>query len=106
MKPLEEVLWMREFVYDYGCRTVGESITKYAIGDDWCAEFDVWEGVFPSICIQVDQILKAPAMMDLKIRVAAKENDEYPGCIVCPDNKTIAFKVDSFSDLTKAMEGK
>ena len=32
---------MDEFCCDYECRTVGESITKYNIPDDWCAEQDV-----------------------------------------------------------------
>ena len=34
---------MDEFGCDYECKTVGESITKYNIPDDWCAEFDtIW----------------------------------------------------------------
>ena len=37
---------MDEFGCDYECKTVSESITKYNIPDDWCAEFDAYDGVF------------------------------------------------------------
>ena len=40
---------MDAFGCDYRCRTVGESITKYNIPNDWCAEFDVHDGVYPVI---------------------------------------------------------
>ena len=89
---------------DYECRTVGESIAKFNITDDWCAELDAYDDVYPIICIQVDQIRKAPAIMDLKLRVVENEDDEYAGCMVLTDQKTIAFKVDYMSDLVKAME--
>lgn len=46
--------FMHEFGCDYECRTVGESITKYNIPDDWCGEFDAYDGVYPIVCIQVD----------------------------------------------------
>ena len=95
---------MDEFGCDYECRTVGESITKYNIPDDWCAEFDAYDDVYPIIVIQVDQIRKAPAMMDLKLRMIENPDDEYAGCMVLTEKMTIAFKVDFMSDLIKAME--
>ena len=95
---------MDEFGCDYECRTVGESITKYNIPDDWCAEFDAYDGVYPIVCIQVDQIRESPAMMDLKLRIVENPDDEYAGCMVLAEKKTIAFKVNYMSDLTKAME--
>ena len=66
---------MDEFGCDYECRTVGESITKYNIPDDWCAEFDAYDDVYPIIVILVDQIRKAPAMMDLKLRMIENPDD-------------------------------
>lgn len=60
---------MDEFGCDYACGTVGESIVKYNIPDDWWAEFDVCDDVCPIIVIQVDKIRKAPAMMDLELRI-------------------------------------
>lgn len=94
---------MDEFVCDYDYRTVGESITKYNIPDDWCAEFDACDGVYPIVCIQVDQIRKIPAMMSLKLRIVENPDDEYAGCMVIAEKKTIAFKVDYMRDLLKAM---
>lgn len=95
---------MDAFGCDYECRTVGESIAKYNIPDDWFAEFDTYDNVYPIICIQVDQIWKTPAIMDLKLRVVENKDNEYAGCMVLTDQKTIAFKVDYMSDLVKAME--
>ena len=95
---------MEEFACDYRCKTVGESIRKYNIPDDWCAEFDACDNVYPIICIPVDQIRRAPAMMELKLRVVENEDEEYAGCMVLSERKTIAFKVDYMSDLLKAME--
>ena len=95
---------MDEFGCDYECKNVGESITKYNIPDDWCAEFDAYDGVYPIVCIQVDQIRESPAMMDLKLRIVENPDDEYAGCMVLAEKKTIAFKVNYMSDLTKAME--
>ena len=95
---------MDEFGCDYECKTVGESITKYNIPDDWCAEFDAYDGVYPIVCIQVDQIRESPAMMDLKLRIVENPDDEYAGCMVLAEKKTIAFKVNYMRDLTKAME--
>ena len=63
---------MHEFGCDYECKTVGESIAKYNIPDDWSAEFDAYDGVYPIVCIQVDQIRQAPAMMDLKLRIVER----------------------------------
>ena len=95
---------MDEFGCDYECKTVGESITKYNIPDDWCAEFDAYDGVYPIVCIQIDQIRESPAMMDLKLRIVENPDDEYAGCMVLAEKKTIAFKVNYMRDLTKAME--
>lgn len=95
---------MDEFGCDYECKTVGESITKYNIPDDWCAEFDAYDGVYPIVCIPIDQIRESPAMMDLKLRIVENPDDEYAGCMVLAEKKTIAFKVNYMSDLTKAME--
>ena len=101
---MEGLDFMNAFVCDYACRTVGESIIKHNISDDWCAEFDACDGVYPIICIQVDRICKAPALMDLKLRIVEDPDEEYAGCMIYPDRKTIAFKVDRISDLLKAME--
>ena len=95
---------MDEFGCDYECRTVGESIVKYNIPDDWCAEFDAYDGAYPIFVIQIDQIRKAPAMLDLKLRMIENPDDEYAGCMVLTEKKTIAFKVDYMIDLTTAME--
>lgn len=95
---------MDKFICDYECRTVGESIFKYNIPDDWCAEFDADDGVYPVICIQVDQIRKSPAMMDLELRIIENKNDEYAGCVVHKKQNTIAFKIDYITDLINAMQ--
>lgn len=95
---------MDEFGCDYACKTVGESITKYNIPDDWCAEFDAYDVVCPIIIIQVEQIRKAPAMMDLKLRMIGNPGEEYAGCMVLTKKQTIAFKINYMSDLVKAME--
>ncbi len=95
---------MDEFDCDYACKTVGESITKYHIPNDWCAEFDAYDGIHPIICIQIAQIRKTPAMMDLKLRIVENAADEYAGCMILASRKTIAFKIDYMSDLIKAME--
>ena len=95
---------MDEFGCDYECKTVGESLVKYDIPDDWCAEFDAYDGIYPIVVIQVEQIRKASAMMDLKLRMIENPDDEYAGCMVLTDKQTIAFKVDYMSDLIKAME--
>ncbi len=95
---------MDKFGCDYACRTVGESITKYNIPNDWCAEFEAYDGAYPIICMQIDQIRMAPAMMDLKLRIVDNADDEYAGCIILTDKKIIAFKIDYISDLIKAME--
>ncbi len=95
---------MDEFGCDYVCGTVGESIVKYNIPDDWCAEFVACDDVCPIIVIQVDKIRKAPAMMKPKLRIIEHPDDEYAGCMVFTEKKTIVFKVDSMSDLVKTME--
>lgn len=55
---------MDEFGCDYECRTVGESILKYNIPDDWCADFDAYDDTYPIICIEVEKIRKNSALMD------------------------------------------
>ena len=94
---------MDEFGCDYDCGTVGESITKYSIPDDWCGEFAVWDDVYPIICIQVGWIRKNPALMGLKLRIVENPDDEYAGCRILPKKETIAFKVDSRHELIKAI---
>ena len=94
---------MDEFGCDYECRTVGESIIKHNIPNDWSAEFDAYDDVYPVICVQVDKLRKSPAMMDLKLRVVESEDDEYAGCMVLTKQKTIAFKIDYMSDLIRAI---
>lgn len=94
---------MDKFGCDYECRTVGEGIIKYNIPNDWCAEFDAYDSVNPIICIQVDQIRKAPGMMALKLRIVENADDEYAGCMVLADQKTVAFKIDHTGDLLKAI---
>ena len=83
---IDGVLVMDEFGCDYACGTVGESIEKYNIPDDWWAEFDVCDYVCPIIVIQVDKIRKAPAMMDLELRIIEHPDDEYAGCMVFTDD--------------------
>ena len=95
---------MDEFGCDYECKTVGESIIKYNIPDDWCAEFDAYDDVYPIIVIRVGKIRKAPAMMDLKLRTIEDPDDEYAGCTILEDEKLIAFKINHMGDLVTAME--
>lgn len=95
---------MDDFGCDYECRTVGEGIAKYDLPNDWRAEFEAYDGVYPIVCMQVDQIRNAPAIMALKLRIVENEDDEYAGCIVVKDQKTIVFKVDYMSDLVRAMD--
>ena len=96
---MDGVRIMDEFGCDYACKTMGESIVKYNIPDDWWAEFDTWDDIYPIIVIQVDKLRKAPAMMDLKLRIIEHPDDEYAGCMVFTEKKTIVFKADSMSDL-------
>ena len=93
---------MDAFVCDYGCRTVGESIAKHNIPNDWYAEFDAYDDIYPIICIQVNQIRNVPAIMNLKLRVVENEDDEYAGCMIYADRKTIVFKVNCLIDLLRA----
>ena len=92
---------MAEFACDYRCKTVGEGIIKYNIPDDWCAEFDACDNVYPIICIQVDQIRRTPSMMGLKLKVVENGDAEYAGCMVFAEKKTIAFKIDYLCDLVQ-----
>ena len=95
---------MDVFGCDYACRTVGESMTKYNIPDDWCAEFDAYDDVYPIVCVPADQVRRNQAMMDLKLSVVEIEDDAYAGCMVRKEKKIIAFKIDRMSDLVKTME--
>lgn len=95
---------MDELGCDYSCRTVGESITKYNIPGDWCAEFDAYDGVYPIIVIPAEQVRKSTAMMDVKLSIIENPDEEYAGCMVIAEKKTIAFKVDRMGDLQTAME--
>lgn len=95
---------MDAFGCDYACRTVGESIAKYMIPDDWFAEFDACDDVCPIIVIQVDQIRKTPAMMELKLKFIENPDDKYAGCMVRIGKNVIAFKVNRMCDLVKATE--
>ena len=97
---------MNEFSCDYTCRTVGESITKHNIPDDWSAEFDAYDDVYPIVCILVEQIRKSSNIMALELRRVENEDAEYAGCVLFPNRKTIAFKVDHMCDLVKAMNTK
>ena len=74
---IEGVDFMDVYGCDYECRTVGEGISKHNIPNDWCAEFDAYDGIYPIICIQVDRIRKNPAMMNLTLRIAESKDDEY-----------------------------
>ena len=94
---------MDEFGCDYECRTVGESVTRYNIPDDWCAEFDANDDVYPIIVISVEQIRKSPMMMGLQLKMIEYPDDEYARCILRIEKQTIVYKVDSMSDLVKAM---
>ena len=95
---------MNEVGCDYKCRTVGESITKYNIPAEWCAEFDACDGIYPITVIQIDQIRKVPAMMELKLKRIDNPDHEYAGCIVVLEKKTIIFKIDRISDLQEVLE--
>ena len=95
--------FMDEFGCDYRCRTVGESIIKYNIPNDWCAEFDAYDDVYPIVCIHVEQIRESSNMMALKLKIVENEDDEYAGCMVLASQKAIIFKVDYMHDLVKAM---
>lgn len=93
---------MDEFGCDYMCRTVGEGLDKYNIPNNWCAEFEAFDGIYPIVCIQVEQVRKSPALMDVKLRIIENPDAEFAGCMVLVDRKTIAFKMNYMSDFTKA----
>ncbi len=94
---------MDVFGCDYECRTVGEAIIKYSIPDDWDAEFDAYDDIYPIVCIQVERIRKIPAIMDLKLRIVENADDEYAGCMVLTNRKSIVFKIDYMDDLARAL---
>ena len=94
---------MDKFRCDYECRTVGESLIKYNIPDDWCAEFGACDKAHPMVCVPVDQIRSASAMMNLKLRLVENKDSEYAGCMLFAEHKAIVFKIDYMSDLVKAM---
>ena len=95
---------MDAFGCDYTCKTVGESIEKYQIPDNWCAEFDSWDGIWPIIRIQVGKVRNMSAIMSLKLRMIENPDEEYAGCMVLPEKKTIIFKIDNLGDFIKSME--
>ena len=95
---------MDELGCDYECRTVGESIAKHNIPDDWYAKFDACDGTYPIVVIQVERIRKVPAMMELKLSMIESPDDEYAGCMVLAEAQTVAFKVAFMRDLIKAVE--
>ena len=97
---------MDEFGCDYTCRTVGESINKHNIPDDWIAAFDAHDGIHPLIFILVGQVRKNSALMKLKLRIVRNRNEEYAACMVFTDRNTINFKIDYMQDLIKAMQTK
>ena len=99
---------MDEFDYDYALRTVGEGITKYEIPDDWYAEFETYDNdnIYPIIVIQVGQIRKNSALINLKLRIVTNPDEEHPGCVVLREKKTILFKIDFMADLVMAMEAR
>ena len=94
---------MKEFHCDYECKTVGESINKYNIPDDWCGKFDAYDDNYPIFCIQVAQIRKKPAMMDLQLRIISNQDDEYASYMIFPKRNTIFFKVEDMDNLSKAL---
>ena len=94
---------MDEFSCDYVCRTVGESILKYNVPDEWCAEFEAYDCGCPVVCIQVAQVRKSSELMDVKLRMVANADAEFAGCMVFADRKTIAFKIDCISDFTRVI---
>ena len=93
---------MDEFGCDYECRTVGEGIIKHGIPDDWCAEFDAYDDVYPIVCMDIGKIRREPALMALKLRIVEDADMEYAGCMVLTDEKTVIFKIDHMQDLIKA----
>ena len=94
---------MDEFGCDYACRSVGEGITKYNIPDDWSATFDVYDCINPLVHMQVDKVRRNPALMKLKLRVVEDNGQEYAGCRILTDEKTIWFKIDYMQALIKAV---
>ena len=95
---------MDVFDCDYKCRTVGEGIYKYDIPNDWSAEFDAYDNVYPTIVIQVSQIRENSALMNVKLKIVENPDDEYAGCIVFRKKKTIVFKIDYMGDIVMAMK--
>ena len=94
---------MDKFFCDYVCRTVGESITKYDIPDDWEAEFYAWEEICPAVCVPVGEIRRCSAAMDLQLRIVEDPDEEYAGCMVYANRHRIVFKIDYVSRLQKAL---
>lgn len=42
--------------------------------------------------------------MALKLRSVQNADEEYPGCVILPEKRTVTFKVECWSDLAKAAE--
>jgi len=94
---------MDAFGCDYECRTVGEAILKYSIPDDWLAGFDIYNEAYPIITFPVRCIRKTCAIMALRLRIAENERNEYAGCMVITEEKTIFFKIDYMLDFINAL---
>ncbi len=94
---------MDAFGCDYGCRTVGEAILKYSIPDDWLTGFDIYDEAYPVITFPVRCIRKASAIMALHLRMVENESNEYAGCMVITEEKTIFFKIDYVLDFINAL---
>ena len=95
---------MDGFICDYQCRTVGESFAKYNVPAHWCAEFDAYDGIYPIVCIPVDQIRNNTAIMNLNLRIVENEDYEYAGCMVFAERNTIMFKINDMGDLIRNMD--
>ena len=94
---------MDAFGCDYACRTVGEAILKYSIPDDWLAGFDIYDRAYPIITFPVRCIRKAYTIMELHLRAVENDGNEYAGCMVIAEEKTIYFKIDNMLDFINAL---
>ncbi len=94
---------MVAFVCDYGCETVKEAILKYDIPDDWLVGFDIYDKAYPIITFPARCVRKAYAIMALRLRMIENEDEEYAGCMIAEEEKTIFFKIDHMLDLINAL---
>ena len=95
---------MEQMICDYLCRTVGEGVIKYNIPDDWCAEFDAYDDIYPTVAIPISRLRKTSALMDLNLRMIENEEEELAGCVVMAEHKIIAFKIPYIRDFVTAMQ--